>query len=150
MSSSYIKIFLLSRQLAYEVSHEGSPAMRQKSLTAFLAAQKRIGPLEPGREFDCYQAVFEAASSIASVDAFYLCHFAQSRMLFPYQTDDGILEGPDEFALGSGPTSHVIRTNSRYMMKLANRSIQRSGVMFGSEKLTKIDVSCARAGTIRD
>jgi len=51
-------------------------------------------------------------------------------MLFPYQTDDGILEGPDEFALGSGPTLHVIRTNSRYMMKLANRSIQRSGVMF--------------------
>jgi len=50
MSSSYIKIFLLSRQLAYEVSHEGSPAMASEKPYRLLAAQKRIGPLEPGRE----------------------------------------------------------------------------------------------------
>lgn len=80
-----------------------------------------------------YKLIYHQVGRVLDVDAFYVAVYDASRntIYYPCNYDEGEYLPAETLPLGQGPTSHVIRTRSPFVVNRSGHPIQHGGVAFG-------------------
>ncbi|MCI0475786.1 MAG: GAF domain-containing protein, partial [Anaerolineales bacterium] len=81
-----------------------------------------------------YRLIYQQARRVLTADAFFVAIYDESHntIHFPLMYDSGV-ELPNEIhSLGSGPTSHIIRTRAPYLANRSSDAIFHGGSHFGT------------------
>lgn len=110
------------------------PATLSPPLAALLAeADSALRRLDPEDPHQLYALLYHLACRVASVDAFYLCLYSEAdqTLYFPYNVEGDVYDLPLTIALGSGPTSQVIKKRRAVVWNTYAEARAFSGIMFG-------------------
>lgn len=110
------------------------PAALSPPLAALLAeADSALRRLDPEDPHQLYALLYHLACRVAPVDAFYLCLYSEAdqTLYFPYNVEGDVYDLPLTIALGSGPTSQVIKKRRAVIWNTYAEARAFSGIMFG-------------------
>jgi len=107
-------------------------------LDTLLDADHQLAGTAMDDHHGIYQIAHQTAGRIAPLDSFYIALYDvdDNSLLFAYNFDGRLYDGPCHLPVGDGPTSWVIRNKVAFVLGTDNRDVQGSGVRFGNTDRT--------------
>lgn len=100
-----------------------------------------------------YTVIYQQVGRVLDADAFYVALYDDDRGVihFPSNYDAGEYLPPETLPLGTGPTSHVIRTKLPFVVNQPGHPIQHGGTPFGrgDERSTRLSASAMHVPMLR-
>lgn len=107
-------------------------------LDTLLDADHQMASAAMDDHHGIYQIAHQTAAQVAPLDSFYIALYdpEENSLLFGYNFDGRVYDGPCHLPIGDGPTSWVIRNKAPFILDASNRNIQSAGIRFGNTDRT--------------